>query len=446
LWRSEGGSILIPVAVCLLGLLTFSAFTVDNGVMLSSRRQAQTAADAGALAAALYLAFDDGTDQPGAQLAAVEAAQLNMVWGSQPDVTVADITFPPCPPGSPGPVDECVRVDVFRNQRAGGNPLPAFFASLAGVNTQGVRATATAQVLYHEEADTASCLLPFAIPDRYEEHRESWEDDPDLAADPWGDAVDDSLPTGVVVYPDDSHDLDFDQNRWDPDDAYDVVTQQGQHGGVELPGQGTNMVDRYARGFYPEPSIDGGLATGFAIGRDRGMRMRLKANNQSVIAPSFYYPIVLPDGLGTGASNYRFRIRECTNLTNPIAVGDFITVETGNMVGPTNAIQTLIDEDPTAEWDPVVGGDPTSGGVINSSHPLQSPRIRAVLTFDAHNFMTGHRTGRGDILVTGFVGVFIEDFAAGEISARIMESTVDPSASTTTTNTSTFLRSVVLVR
>ena len=46
-WRDESGSILIPVAVCLLGLLAFSAFTVDNGIMLSSRRQAQNAADAG---------------------------------------------------------------------------------------------------------------------------------------------------------------------------------------------------------------------------------------------------------------------------------------------------------------------------------------------------------------------------------------------------------------
>ena len=169
-WRSEGGSILIPVAVCMLGLLTFSAFTIDHGILLSSRRQAQTAADAGALAAALYLAWDDGTDLPGAQAMGVTAAQQNFVWGGQPDVT-----FPTCPPGAPGLVDTCVRVDVFRNQRASGSPLPAFFASLAGINTQGVRATATAQVVYGEEADTASCLLPFAIPDRWLEVRDEWQ-------------------------------------------------------------------------------------------------------------------------------------------------------------------------------------------------------------------------------------------------------------------------------
>ncbi len=151
-WRDESGSILIPVAVCLLGLLAFSAFTVDNGVMLSSRRQAQNAADAGALAAALYLAWDDVNDPAGAQAMAVNAAQRNFVWGGTPDVTLADVTFPTCPPGAPGLVDTCVRVDVFRNQRANGSPLPAFFASLVGINTQGVQATATAQVIYGEEA------------------------------------------------------------------------------------------------------------------------------------------------------------------------------------------------------------------------------------------------------------------------------------------------------
>ena len=42
----------------------------------------------------------------------------------------ADVTFPACPPGIPGPQDNCVKVDVFRNQ-ARGNPLPTFFGRLA---------------------------------------------------------------------------------------------------------------------------------------------------------------------------------------------------------------------------------------------------------------------------------------------------------------------------
>ena len=110
--ENERGAILIHVAIALLGLIAFSAFSIDHGVMMVSRGQAQTAADAGALAAALYMA-NDGGDEPGAQATGVAAAQANAVWGSQPDITLADVTFPPCPPGAPGLPDTCVKVDVF---------------------------------------------------------------------------------------------------------------------------------------------------------------------------------------------------------------------------------------------------------------------------------------------------------------------------------------------
>ena len=138
--RHERGAILIHVAIAMVGLLAFSAFSIDHGVMMVSRGQAQNAADAAAWAAGLYLAWDDATDQPGAQAIAVVAAQQNGVWGSAPDITTTDVTFPTCPPGSPGPVDTCVRVDVYRNQRPGGNPLPVFFSSLIGVGGQSDRA------------------------------------------------------------------------------------------------------------------------------------------------------------------------------------------------------------------------------------------------------------------------------------------------------------------
>ena len=78
----------------------------------------------------------------------------------------ADVTFPPCPPGAPGLPDTCVRVNTFRNQRAGGNPLPTFFAGIVGVPNQGVRATATAQVV---TGDTTECLRPWAVVDKWAE-------------------------------------------------------------------------------------------------------------------------------------------------------------------------------------------------------------------------------------------------------------------------------------
>ena len=168
-FTSERGAIIIQVAVCLLVLLAFSAFVVDYGVMWASRGQAQTAADSGALAGAISLAYETGgnlaAQQANAKVKARAAAHQNFVWGQAPDVQPTDVTFPACPPGAPGPPDMCVRVNAFRNQ-ARGNALSMFFGNLVGVGSQGVRATATAQVV---AADTSECLRPWAVIDRWNE-------------------------------------------------------------------------------------------------------------------------------------------------------------------------------------------------------------------------------------------------------------------------------------
>src|SRR5262245_60309696 len=98
----ERGAVLIQVAVALLALLALSAFGFDYGVMWTSRAQTQTAADAGALAGAISLAFDSPTDQAGARARVIATTGRNRVWGQAPNVTDADITFPACPPGAPG--------------------------------------------------------------------------------------------------------------------------------------------------------------------------------------------------------------------------------------------------------------------------------------------------------------------------------------------------------
>ena len=67
--------------------------------------------------------------------------------------------IPAVPAWSARAPDTCVKVDVFRNQRAGGNPLPMFFSRLVGITNQGVRATATAQII---TGDTTDCLKPWA--------------------------------------------------------------------------------------------------------------------------------------------------------------------------------------------------------------------------------------------------------------------------------------------
>src|SRR6476620_901504 len=119
-FRNERGAILVQVTVVMVGLLAFLTLVVDYGVMWMSRRQAQNAADAGALAGAISLAFDDPTDCSDtgpAKQAAHAAALANNVFGVAPDNNVStDIVFYgpghtlPCPDGDAGAT--CIRVDV----------------------------------------------------------------------------------------------------------------------------------------------------------------------------------------------------------------------------------------------------------------------------------------------------------------------------------------------
>src|SRR5206468_4796273 len=62
--KCERGAILIQVAISIMALTAFSAFVVDYGVLWVARGQAQNAADAGALAGAIALAYDDTTYPP----------------------------------------------------------------------------------------------------------------------------------------------------------------------------------------------------------------------------------------------------------------------------------------------------------------------------------------------------------------------------------------------
>ena len=165
--RAERGAVLVNAVIAMLGLISFSALVVDYGVLWAARRQAQNSADAGAMAAAVSLAYVSIDNHDLARTSALNTARQNFIWGTQPDITDADVTFPPCPPGSPGAgSNACVRVDVYRNQRANGNPLPTIFGRLFGVTNQGVKATATAEVFY---GDTATCVKPWAIPDKWQE-------------------------------------------------------------------------------------------------------------------------------------------------------------------------------------------------------------------------------------------------------------------------------------
>ena len=394
----ERGAVLIQVAVALLALLALSAFVFDYGVMWSSRAQAQTSADAGALSGAIALAFDDPDDFDGARAKALAVARANNVWGAVPDVTAADVTFPACPPTPGWPADTCVKVDVFRNQRAGGSPLPTFFARLAGVTEQGVRATATARVLV---GDSARCVKPWAIPDKWNDLRDTPQD-----------------------------------NTWTPDDDFERYVQNGQNAG-------TVMVPADE---YVGPGITG--HTGFTVEADYGTALTLKHGNpQQAIRPGWFFPVVINPLEGPGGNNYRDNIAGCDPTV--VGPGDSLMVEPGNMVGPTSqGVAALIAQDSGATWSPTAndGRGAPVGGCMAAGTCAVSPRLVALAVFNPDAYDAARAGGRTDIIVTKILGFWIQGMQANDVIGYLTHypalaeggNNVDPDAA--------FLTTVVLVR
>ena len=76
----ERGAIIIQVAFALMALLAFTVFVIDYGVMWVGRRQAQNVADSAALAGAISL-IRDGGSQAVARAAAIHYAANNPSLG-----------------------------------------------------------------------------------------------------------------------------------------------------------------------------------------------------------------------------------------------------------------------------------------------------------------------------------------------------------------------------
>jgi len=424
--------VLIQIAISLLALLAFSAFVLDYGVMWASRGQAQTAADAGALSGAISLAFDSGTDFNGAKAKGQRIAQINQVWGQAPNVLLSDVTFPACPPGAPGVPDTCVKVDVFRNQ-ARGNPLPIFFGGLVGIDDQGVRATATAQIT---GANTTECLKPWVVIDRWDEY---------------------NAAGGEPDYP--NPDPDF-----GPTSTFDRYST----GKGKLPPQENDL-------YVPPSATSSG--TGFRLPQDQGRRFAVKVDENSTgnVSSGWFRAIRLPrlDGQ-SGGSVYQENIESCGGLPSsyaspetvcPASIGNAnaaywatqgcFGTEPGNMVGPTShGIETLVARDPSANW---VQGT----GVVGSafSPATSSPRVVPIGVIDINHFLAQDPSGSNGVLkMVNIYGFFVEGMgdinettgamtlrAAGKaVIGRIM--TIPATGSSSLNNSATFMRSIILVR
>ena len=126
---SERGAIFVQVGIALFVLIAFNVFILDYGVVWVARRQAQNAADAGALAGAVARGYDDFDIRP---LHGNRSANRVERGGSESRLAAAgrvrcDVQLPRRRHG------KCVRVDVYREREAGSAPLPTFFGPMLGV-------------------------------------------------------------------------------------------------------------------------------------------------------------------------------------------------------------------------------------------------------------------------------------------------------------------------
>jgi hypothetical protein len=370
---NERGAMLVQVAISIMMLFGFTVFVIDYGVVWVARGQAQNAADSGALAGAVALAYDEPTNTPEADgvawSAAMGAAAANSVWGTAA-TPVAAVGSAACPPGVAG---RCARVDVHRNGTNGSATLPVFFGPLLNVTEQGVRATATARVAF---GNATNCMRPFAV------------------ADQWEHVVNPLL-------------------------QYDRWTSQGN-----------TVIELNPHDIYTPPSADG-PGTGFRLPRDLGAEVILKNgnpnNNNENVVPGWFMPVRLPDGSGgydSGADDYRTNIRECRG--QPVRIGDYLPVENGAMIGPSSqGFEDLRLLDPSARW------DTGTNSVINSCAPSCgpfSPRVIPLPVFDIDEYQLrraqgswGHcPTGGKCVKVVNILGFFADRMSGSDIIGYLL--------------------------
>ena len=289
LHHDERGMSLVFVGVGFMAFLAATTLAIDVGMFATARSQAQNSADAGALAGAVALYFDDYDNRspngPAKQNAMV-AARANQVIGAEVDVKPADVTFPLGPTG----VNNRVKVRVFRTVQRG-NPVGTLMGRFFGVTEVDIRAEATGEA---SPANAMTCVKPFTIPDKWIERQTP---------------------------------------PWDPDDTFETHDRHGN----PLPNPDV---------YYP--ATDKAQYTGYNAERDKGVEMMIRAGTGNDIMPSFYFSYAI--GGESGGSEYRWNIANCN--TTIMGFGDLLLMEPGNMVGPTmDGIDDLIAKDPDAYWD-----------------------------------------------------------------------------------------------
>src|SRR5881394_1324570 len=94
--KEEDGFSLVFVGMGCMAFIAASMLAIDVGMLMTARNQAQNSADAGALAGATALAFDNWDDRSASGPAvtnAVTTSKANAVMAAEVSVTAADVEF-----------------------------------------------------------------------------------------------------------------------------------------------------------------------------------------------------------------------------------------------------------------------------------------------------------------------------------------------------------------
>jgi Flp pilus assembly protein TadG len=362
-WRikdDERGFSMVFVALGFMAVLGASMLAIDVGMLMTARNQAQNSADAGALAGATALVYDDWDDRSAsgpAVVNALAAARYNKVMNGEVDVKPADVEFLNDEMGTPNRV----RVTVRRT-------VNTLVAQYFGIATADINAVATAEA---SNGNAMTCVKPFTIPDR------------------WIEKNPNTVP-------------------WTPDASF---SRYDKKGAVLSP------ADAYEPAYLeppPNQKTKNPDYSGYNMEANRGMTLVLRAGQSNNIQPSMYFSLAMTDD--TGGQDYRWNIANCNKSI--YHWGDPLVQEPGDKEGPTiQGIQELIARDPSAKW------DDNKKIVIDSAFgDRQSPRVFPIPLYDPDYYDYGHQTGRvATLRVANWIGFFVEYIGNGsEIHGRII--------------------------
>jgi Flp pilus assembly protein TadG len=389
-------------------MMGLSMFVTDYGVLWLARGQAQNAADAGAMAAAVSLAYDptDYSTTGAAYNAGTKAAQTNLIFGTAP--TTVEVFVDPANYASwvPAPVPAictsiggCAQVNVYRTG------MPTYFANVFGINSQQIRATATAQA---RGANAVRCLKPFGILDK------------------WGEA---RLNTGVAS-----------DGVWRSGEGSDTPISTYDHyysptGSTIADLTTPPTLDSYTKPVPPNNPGTSFQAIPLANGGDLGRQLALTVGKQNDRPPAgangnvdnpftagWFIPVT-PGGGNT--VDYKAAITGCIaqtiSINQPL---DLLNVP-GNRVqktaqavgcGPPDMsgcdsgmyaqdANSLYNQDPGAHW--------VNGRVVGSCCAL-SPRIVPAAIVDPDEYITAQNNGSSTITLINMIGLFIDGFRVSD--------------------------------